>query len=1163
MSELHFIFASSHYSGSALSFATALAAIAILSLGIGALTRGRGMAVTALFFLVSAAASGWLASFAAMYASRDAATALPWARLGYCFGALIPAAVFHLAARLVARKKEYRAAVALFWIGCATAGLLGLLTDFLIPNVRHYAWGFYPAGRPRGGIIVLFFSAIIIAAIQLFWRTYRNAEGKARERAGALLLAFALGSMAMADYLPSVGIDLQPIGFVAALAFVIVAATALWRFELSGITPEYAAGQILETMKNSVLVSDMDGRIRVVNRAAERLLGYKPEQLRDAHLRQILQGDENLTTGQLINSLGVLEHPMVWRAADGARVDVLAASSFLRDHHGTPVGVVYVASDFTERKRAEQALRESEHRYRTLFEMNPLPMWVYDFDTLAFIAVNDAAVRHYGYSRDEFLKMKISDIRPPAEIPAMLDALRQIEERRGPRQFHHRRKDGTIIDVDVTSFEFVSGGRRARMVIAQDITERKRAEEELRLSEERHRTLFENAHDLVYTHDLQGRLTSINPAGERITGYTRAELLGRSIQDLVVPEHLQHGLAQTQKKLAGEAESTFYELDIHAKDGRRVSLELSSRLIYRDGKPVGVQGIARDVTERKASEARYRLLFERNLAGVYRTGADGRILDCNEACARIFGYESRDEFLTADASDFYFDDAERDRVVQMLRDQKQLSNLELRLRRRDGSAMWVLENVALLENDVLEGTIIDVTDRKHAHELMEYQAYHDALTGLPNRLLFRDRISVALAHAKRNGRSSAVMFLDLDQFKLVNDTLGHTVGDRLLQVIGARVATCVRAEDTVARMGGDEFTVLLADLSDRKGATAAAQKVLEAIRHPVVIDEHELFVTTSIGMAIFPDDGEDAEALLKNADRAMYRAKELGRDNYQFSTPARFERAEGRLSLERSLHHAIERREFVLHYQPMVEIATGRVVGAEALVRWNHPVNGLIQPEDFIPIAEDTNLILPLGEWVLRTACSQMKAWHDAGHAWLRVAVNLSPRQFQDRELAHMVERTLADTGFPAPFLDLEITESTAMQNAELSLSILKRLKEMGIRISIDDFGTGHSSLSYLKRFPIDTVKIDQGFVRDLTTDDAAIISAVISMARALNLRVIAEGVETEEQLAFLRREQCAEMQGFLYSQPLAAAEFEQALRTGMPTPMSNWPMNRLRLTLE
>ncbi|MDP9194474.1 MAG: EAL domain-containing protein [Acidobacteriota bacterium] len=909
------------YSANALSVATAFAAMAILSLGVGVRWRGASLGPSRGFFVVSACAAGWLAAFAAMYAARDAPLALQWARTGFLFAALLPAAVFHFATTLVVRRKPYLLPAVLFWVACSGAGLLGVFTDRLIPAVRLFAWGYYPLGRPVGGLIVLCFAGIIISSIHIFWRMHRGAEGPARERAGALLLAFVLGSLGMLDYLPSVGIDLQPIGYIAALTFVVVAATAVWHFELADITPQYAAGQILETMKNAVVVSDMHGRIRVVNRGAERLLGYESDGLRDAHLRDILEREDNLSTGQLINSMGVLEHPMVWRGADGTRVDVLAASSFLRDDGGTPIGVVYVANDFTERKRAEQALRESEHRYRTL--------------------------------------------------------------------------------------------------------------------------------------------------------------------------------------------------------------------------------------------------FERNLAGVFRTGADGRILECNDACARIFGFESRDEFLAADASDLYFDDTERERVVKMLREQRQISNFELRLRRRDGSTVWVLENVSLLEGDILEGTIIDITDRKHAQEQMEYQAYHDSLTQLPNRLLFRDRITFALAHARRNTRSSAVMFLDLDQFKLVNDTLGHTVGDRLLQVIGARLVTCVRAEDTVARMGGDEFTILLADLHDRRGAVAVAQKVLEAVRHPVIVDDHELYVTTSVGIAIFPEDGEDAEALLKNADRAMYRAKELGRDNFQYSTPAKFEVADGRLAMERRLRRALEREEFVLHYQPMVEIATGKLVGAEALVRWNHPDSGLIQPEDFIPIAEETQLIVPLGAWVLRTACTQMKAWHDAGHPWLRVAVNLSPRQFQDRELVAMVEQVLEETRYPPSLLDLEITESTAMQNADLSLAILNRLKEMGIRISIDDFGTGYSSLSYLKRFPIDTVKIDQDFVRDLTSDDAAIISAVISMARALNLRVIAEGVETEEQLAFLRREQCSEMQGFLYSEPLTSAEFESALRAGPHTPVSASPFHRSRLTVE
>jgi diguanylate cyclase (GGDEF)-like protein/PAS domain S-box-containing protein len=918
------LFAGAVYSPSALSGATGLASLSILILGAAVLWRGRGHAPSRGFFGVTVCAAGWLGPFAFMYATREAGVALVWARMGYFFAALLPAAVFHFATTLVARRKPYRLPATLFWIACAIAGMFGLFTDRLIPSVRLFSWGYYPFGRPFGGLIVLCFSGIIISSIHVFWRMYRRAEGPSRERAGALLLAFVLGSIGMLDYLPSVGIDLQPTGYIAALTFVIVAATAVWHFELGDITPQYAAGQILETMKNAVIVSDMTGRIRVVNRGAERLLGYKPDGLRDAHLRQILDRDDNLTTGQLLNSMGVLEHPMVWRNSEGVRVDVLVASSFLRDDEGTPLGVVYVANDFTERKRAEEAMRESEHRYRTLFELNPLPMWVYDLETLRFNAVNDATITHYGYTRDEFFALTIADIRPSEDVPAMRAALDDLEVRVGPRQFRHRIKSGALIDVEVTSFEFLSGGRRARLVIAQDIT-----------------------------------------------------------------------------------------------------------------------------------------------------------------------------------------------------------------------------------------------DRKHAQEQMEYQAYHDSLTLLPNRLLFRDRITIALAHARRNERASAVMFLDLDQFKLVNDTLGHTVGDRLLQVIGSRLVACVRAEDTVARMGGDEFTILLADMHDRRGAASVAQKVLEAVRHPVIVDEHELYVSTSVGIAIFPEDGEDAEALLKNADRAMYRAKELGRDNFQYATPAKFEIGDGRMAMERRLRHALEREEFVLHYQPMVEIATGQLVGAEALVRWNHPDSGLIQPEDFIPLAEETQLIVPLGAWVLHTACKQMKAWHDSGHPLLRVAVNLSPRQFQDRELVAMVERVLTETAFPPHLLDLEITESTAMQNVELSLSILNRLKEMGIRISIDDFGTGYSSLSYLKRFPIDTVKIDQDFVRDLTSDDAAIISAVISMARALNLRVIAEGVETEEQLAFLRREQCSEMQGFLYSQPLTSAEFEQVLGNAPRTFLSGAPAGPLRLTLD
>ena len=1015
--------------GNSLAWATFVTAVAILLLGAAVLFRARGF-TSFLFFLATVLTTGWLTAFAWMYAAPDAATATLLARIGHVFSSFIPAAVYHFAANYVGRGRVLRPFARAFWVLCAFVAIIGTTTDAFMPSVRKYAWGWYPAGKLVNLIWVLALMAITIAAIRLLWTAYSDSDGRLRERNGAMLLAFMIAALAGIDFLPAIGVDIYPVGYIALFAFALVAATAAWNFRLVDLTPAYAAGQILETMKSAVLVVDMEGRIRVVNRATCDLLGYKQTDLIGMHIRNILAVDEFTSTGKLLNSLGVLEQNMMWRGANGVAIAVLASSSIVRDASEKPVAVVYVASDFTERKRAEEALRDSEQRYRTLFDSNPLPMWVYDIETLRFIAVNDATIQHYGFSREELLRMKITEIRPEEEVASVMTLVPTLSGRRGPNIFRHRKKNGEVIDAEITSFEFMSGGRRTRLVIAQDITERKRAEESLRRSEQQ-----------------------------------------------------------------------------------------------------------------------YRLLFERNLAGVYRTTVDGRILDCNEALARIFGYDTREELLAQTAWSLYFDDEDRQRALQQLRQQKSLTNLEWKMRRRDNKPIWVIENVTLLEAtaggpEVLEGTIVDITEQKTAREQMEYQAYHDVLTDLPNRLLFRDRIGIALAHAKRTGRGVAVMFLDLDQFKLVNDKYGHPVGDRQLQAIASRLVNSVRAEDTVARIGGDEFTVLLADVADRRAAAVVAQKVLDAVRLPIRIDANELFVTTSIGISIFPDDGTEAETLLRNADRAMYRAKEMGRNNYQYAT-AMLSGPDQRLLMQRNLQQALENNEFIVHYQPMVEVASGRIVGAEALVRWIHPEHGVMNPDEFIPAAEETQFIVPLGEWVLRTACKQMKRWHDLGHS-LRVSVNLSPRQFAQRDLIATVERVLSDTGFPATSLDLEITESTAMQNVDLTVAVLKRLKDMGVGIAIDDFGTGYSSLTYLKRLPIDTLKIDQQFVRDLGTagnsNDGPIVSAVINMARALKLRVIAEGVETEEQREFLARELCAEMQGFLHSMALAPEEFEKRL---------------------
>ena len=439
-------------------------------------------------------------------------------------------------------------------------------------------------------------------------------------------------------------------------------------------------------------------------------------------------------------------------------------------------------------------------------------------------------------------------------------------------------------------------------------------------------------------------------------------------------------------------------------------------------------------------------------------------------------------------------------------------------------------------------------DEREAAELatveIEHLAYHDALTGLPNRPLFMDRLIIALAQAGRANQKLAVFFLDLDRFKDINDSLGHSIGDALLKACADRVRRCVREGDTVARFGGDEFTLLIPKIDNIEDAAKIANKIIEALRIPFLIADRELFVTTSIGIAISPGDGRDPETLVRNADAAMYRAKDQGRDSYQLYAPAMNARALERLAIENMLRKALIHRELMVFYQPLVDLATKRIVGLEALLRWQHPELGLMLPAHFISTAEQSGLIVPIGSWVLLTASKQLRVWQKRVDPELTVSVNLSARQFSQPDLVATVAQVLDESGIDPETLELEITESNAMQNAENTIHTLRELKTLGVRISMDDFGTGYSSLNYLKRFPIDTLKLDQSFVRDITTDsrDAAIVSAVINMAHSLDLKVIAEGVETEQQLEFLHHQRCDRIQGFFFSAPMPSEHLEPYL---------------------
>ena len=547
--------------------------------------------------------------------------------------------------------------------------------------------------------------------------------------------------------------------------------------------------------------------------------------------------------------------------------------------------------------------------------------------------------------------------------------------------------------------------------------------------------------------------------------------------------------------------------------------------------------------QEQESEKRFRAVVEQTSDGILLIDINTKIiLEANAAYCNLAGYTCQ-EILELTFYDLVQADRETiDQQFEHLLTKKQYAIGESQHRRKDGSLLNVEVSTNLIsysgEDEVLV-IVRDITQRKQAEATIHYQAFYDLLTGLPNRKMFNDQLSLALTNVHHSQTMLAVMFLDVDRFKTINDTLGHAVGDRLLQGFAERVKTCLREKDTVSRWGGDEFTFLLPEISTSEDAAKIGQRILDTLKPAFYLEGHALHISSSIGIAIYPQDGEDAETLLRNADAALYRAKEHGRNNYRFYKPEMNAQASILLTLENRLHLALERGEFEVYYQPQVHINTGEIIGMEALVRWHHPEFGLISPAKFIPLAEENGLIVPIGEWVLEAACRQNKAWQDNGFRSLRVAVNLSPRQFQQPNIVTKVAQILEETGLSPHFLELEITESTIMQDVNFASEILHKLQGLGVHISIDDFGTGYSSLGYLKKFRFDKLKIDQSFVRDLSDNpqDTAIISAVITLGQGLNLKVVAEGVETQEQLELLRNLQSEEMQGYLFSHPLTADE--------------------------
>jgi diguanylate cyclase (GGDEF)-like protein/PAS domain S-box-containing protein len=560
-----------------------------------------------------------------------------------------------------------------------------------------------------------------------------------------------------------------------------------------------------------------------------------------------------------------------------------------------------------------------------------------------------------------------------------------------------------------------------------------------------------------------------------------------------------------------------------------------------------VGAVAVDISDRRRREStlhRMAAILESSHDAVISASPDGYVTSWNMGATQMYGYTAAEmEGRQVSILEPEERAGEIDQVLDRVRAGERVVRYETMRLHKNGRALEVAVSVSpiLDESGELAGIASisrDIGDTRRAQEIIAFQSFHDSLTGLSNRALLMERLTLCLEKARHGAKRLAVLFLDLDLFRAINDGFGHDVGDSIFREVARRLLQCVRDGDTVARVGGDEFIVLLPELVRTEDATIVARKLLEAVAQPFELDGRRVDLTTSIGVAVYPDDGQDPEALLRNADAAMSRAKERGRNNFQLSVPELTEESLRRLSLQAGLRQAIENDELVLHYQPVLSLATGRIVELEALVRWQHPRNGLIMPNDFIHVAEKAGMMVSLGEWVLAKAAQQAKTWQNSGFSELRVAINLSPSQFHEKNLVSNVRRVLTETGLPAETLEIEITEGVAMEDAEVTVANLLALRELNVGVSIDDFGTGYSSLSYLKRFPVTTLKIDRSFVTDVVTNaaDAGIVRAVVAMAHGLKLNVIAEGVETKEQFAYLRENGCDALQGYWFSRPLTVS---------------------------
>jgi diguanylate cyclase (GGDEF)-like protein/PAS domain S-box-containing protein len=858
-----------------------------------------------------------------------------------------------------------------------------------------------------------------------------------------------------------------------------------------------------------------------------------------------------------------------YRTKDGRLIEVEVRASVLGGAGGARCLAFLVANvqDAGEQLRRERELRESEAKFSATFHASVDAIVISRLADGLIVDVNEAYVRLSGYPREALIGKTTLELGVVADPAGRARRAAQAREHGSVREVSSplRTRSGEIHDCLQTSYTVEIGGEQCWVSVMRDVTEARRAERALRVSEERLREVVRVADIGIFDHDHRTGRIHWSPEQRRIYGWGAEEPVTlEKFLACLHPADAERIGKEVQRAHDPAGEGLFdVEHRIVRPDGEVRWLTTRSRTFFEgEGSArhaVRTVGAVMDITERKRSDQELRLAataFESH-EGIYITDGAGRILRVNRAFTEITGYPADEAIgqpasvLASEQHDSVFGPA-----VAAALERAGSWQGEIYSRRKSGELYPIWQSITQVTSE--EGRVThfvchfqDISERKQVQARIEHLAYHDPLTQLPNRSLLLDRLRQALARNRRRGLLGALLFIDLDRFKNINDSLGHRVGDLLLREVGACVAGHIRSEDTVARLGGDEFVVLLAELGQNREtaareARALAEKVHMEISRDFNVAGYALRVGASVGVAVFPEGSETADDVLRHADIAMYRAKAAGRGTVRFFSPDMQAAAKQRLELEGELRQALERGEFLLHFQPQVEIATGRILGAESLLRWVHPQRGMLSPALFIPVLEESGLIIPAGDWVLRAAC-QTASVLARSNPNLRIAVNVSPRQLHQSSFVQRMRAILMECGASPEAIELEITESAAIQNLDDTVAVMGALKDLGIRFSLDDFGTGYSSLSYVKRLPLDTLKIDREFVRDCTSDpnDAAIVRAIIAIAHSLELNVVAEGIENEAQLRFLQGLGCAAYQGFLFSPPLPEAEFLTAVRGG------------------